>query len=410
MTTAKEPELLPASIAPKVPKDFVTAPLFPSKKQKEPREIMVGDVKWEIGIPEPSTDQTPSPALDISHLRACFTLLSFRDPSKPELDIHFSMNEFCKRYADSRGGRYGRELLDIILNLRKTWISRTLPNGDLHEFTILGRVDVYRKIPRKKNTKLANPNQRELWLDCVTLHPYFFTILVDTARIRLDVLNSITSRLAQSIYSYIPSRAVHHTKTDPFEITATKLLEQLAENVPPHKSRRLEKFKGAKKDRKSVIEQLDGLELINGRLRVDIAQTADKSDWKLLFWAEDVKQIETLPKVAVKGSQSKLLNFYINHRGTKQQFNQLMKKCTPLDYYQTDMLKMAGIDYKGSESFFEMVKAIIGEGHFNMILAEFKNDVNEGRSGIKEPAKVLNLRLMYAIENPSRPLVLCQKK
>ena len=58
---------LPKEIAPKVPKDFVTAPIFPPKKQIGPRELMIRDVKWTIGVSEPNTEQTPSPAFDIRH-------------------------------------------------------------------------------------------------------------------------------------------------------------------------------------------------------------------------------------------------------------------------------------------------------------------------------------------------------
>ena len=206
-------QTLSTDIAPKVPKDFISAPLFPARKQSEPRELMVRGVKWEIGIPEPNTEQTPSPAFDIRHARACFSLLSFRDPNKPELNINFSMNEFCKRYADTQGGRYSRDLLDIILDLRKTWICRTLPNGDLHKCTILGFVSIHEKFPRKKNSELAN--QRELWLDRVSLHPDFFALLKEVARIRIDVLNSITSPFAQAIYSENGAFTAVHTRNHP---------------------------------------------------------------------------------------------------------------------------------------------------------------------------------------------------
>jgi len=40
---------LQCSIAPRVPRDFMTAPIFPAKKQDKPRSLMVGDVQWRIG-------------------------------------------------------------------------------------------------------------------------------------------------------------------------------------------------------------------------------------------------------------------------------------------------------------------------------------------------------------------------
>ena len=382
-----------------MPKDFVTAPIFPPKKQTGPRELMIRDVKWTIGVSEPNTEQTPSPAFDIRHGRACFTLLSFRDPNKPDLSIKFSMNEFCKRYADTQGGRYSRDLLDVILNLRKTWICRTFPNGDMHKFTILGSVDIHEKIPTTKSSQLVK--QAELCLDRISLHPDFFALLLYTARIRIDVLNSITSPLAQAIYSFIPSRAVHHKKDKPFEITASNLLEQLGETVSPSKRTRRAKFANKRDGRISIIDQLDGLELVNGNLRVDIAETTDKSDWKLLFWVEKAKEIVLPVPKKLHSRNSGLLNLYLEYRGDKKSFDRLMKRKTPLNSYQEELLQMAGIDYTGSEDFLIMAKTIISQGHFNMILAEIKNDVIEGQQKIDNPAKVLNYRLRYAVKNPS---------
>jgi hypothetical protein len=37
---------------------------------------------------------------------------------------------------------------------------------------------------------------------------------------------------------YIPSRACHHTEVKPFEISLTRLLEQVSFPLPPQKCRR----------------------------------------------------------------------------------------------------------------------------------------------------------------------------
>ena len=58
----------------------------------------------------------------------------------------------------------------------------------------------------------------------------FFTLLTrweKLAYIRLDILNSISSPLARCLYAFLPSRAWHHGKDNPFEITLTRLLDQV---------------------------------------------------------------------------------------------------------------------------------------------------------------------------------------
>ena len=390
------------SIAPKIPKDFVTAPLWPAKKQKGARVVKLGEKIYTIGGTHPIDKNRISPALDIRHFRVLLCLLSFADKKTPSKVIILSMNELANRFAENNGGEYNRYLKELLADLADCWFSVT-ENGERVSYRLLDDIQVHERYPRRKDAKSAINKQQEMWLESVSLHDKFYYMLTEVAklsRVRLDVLNGISTPIAQSIYSYIPSRAVHHTENNPFEITVTKLLDQLGEDIPIDKFRRKAKFTNKRDGRLSIIEQLDGLELINGKLRVDIAETVDKSDWKLLFWVEDVKQIDVRPKFIFNGSDSKLLNAFIAHRGTKQQFDKLMKNKTPLDGYHEGVFEIAGIDYADSEEFLIMTKAIIGEHTFNGIIAELKNDVNEGRSGIKDPAKVLNNRLMKAV-NPS---------
>jgi hypothetical protein len=56
--------------------------------------------------------------------------------------------------------------------------------------------------------------------------------------VRLDVLRTLASDLAQAIYLFIPSRAVHHAKEDPWKINLANLFDQLGMNVPVSKSLR----------------------------------------------------------------------------------------------------------------------------------------------------------------------------
>lgn len=101
-------------------------------------------------------------------------------------------------------------------------------DGKIEYFQILGEINIHQKAARRKDALQAVSTQHEMWLDRVALSPEFFGLIhrwEELARIRLDVLNSIPSSKAQAIYTYIPSRAVHHSKSSPFQITLHNLLE-----------------------------------------------------------------------------------------------------------------------------------------------------------------------------------------
>ena len=108
-------------ITPHVPREMLVAPFFAAVKQTAPRELTIDGRKWAIGIAHP-TKRRESPALDMRHARACFALLSFRDRLKEGRTIHFSMNEFCRRYARSQGGEF-------ILRIEDTDAKRNTPEA-----------------------------------------------------------------------------------------------------------------------------------------------------------------------------------------------------------------------------------------------------------------------------------------
>jgi hypothetical protein len=101
--------------------------------------------------------------------------------------------------------------------------------------------------------------------------------------LNLGTLKALTSDIAQAIYLYLPSRAFHHTEKRPFEIRLALLLEQLGLPVPSSRSKRKEVLTQHKR---SVLSQLDGAEILSGKLRVALAPSDDGTDYKLLAWVE----------------------------------------------------------------------------------------------------------------------------
>ena len=124
----------PQPITPLVPREMVVAPFFAAVKQTQEREVVVDGRRWVIGLAHP-TKRRPSPALDMRHGRACFTLLSFRDRVQNGREIVFSMNKFC--------GRYASDILNVLFGLQETWVAREVDAGKVEYFQILGDIKIH---------------------------------------------------------------------------------------------------------------------------------------------------------------------------------------------------------------------------------------------------------------------------
>ena len=271
----------------KLHESWIKTPFFAATKQKNERSLEFKNEHWTIGVPSPFPEQPHAPALDIRHGRVLFTLLSFRNPEK-ELEIQFSKSEFCRRYSGNKGGNSSKEVLKLLGELERSWVqNESIVNGikKRKTFRLLENTIIDERI----NVSDGKPTEMELFQESVSVRisKRFFELLQDwesMAQIRLDVLQKIRSKIAQTIYTYIPSRAFHHSEKNPFKITLTNLLGQIGHNVPPHKSSRLKIFN---QNKNPVIKQLDGLKLLDGRkLRASISETNDRSDYILNAWVE----------------------------------------------------------------------------------------------------------------------------
>jgi hypothetical protein len=385
------------------PRDFFLGPVFAAKKQTAAREVTIGDRRYQIGGFHPMKRDLRPPALDVRHARAIFSILSFRNepPNDGTKHICFSLNDLCRRYANSNGGRYSRDIKEIVGDLLDAYIRVTdLKTNKTFIYRIIERVEIEDKTIQRKDSGLANSNQSELWFHSCDLSPEFFAILnliVELQHVKLHVLTAIRSPLAQAIYLYIPSRAHHHTENDPFEITLTNLLQQVAADVPEVKWHRKKLFT---QNANSILQQLDGLETLSGIFRVKLVETADGSDWKLLAWVE--KPTHELPTRPPQ-KDSKLLKAFLKSGRTREDWTQMLTRIEPLSGYETDLLAAAKIDFEKNQRFLEAARAILGESRFIGLLSEAKSDRLEGRKATKSDAARLVHRIMEAIATPKQP-------
>lgn len=382
------------------PKDYFLGPVFAARPQSGPREITIMDRRYLIGGFHPLRPNFNPPALDVRHARAIFSLLSFRDPFEETRLIRFSFNELCRRYANSNGGRYSRDIANIVADLLDSYIRVTnLKTSVAHEYRLIEHIDIEKRPIRRKDASLAKTPQLELWFNGCTLSPEFFGLLsriAELQHLKLNVFTAIRSPLAQAIYLYLPSRAVHHSKDDPFEITVTKLLEQVSVQVPNYKSLRRRIFDKHEDENRSVLQQLEGLETLTGKFHVHLAETNDGSDWKLQTWVETEAH-----KPKLSAENSKLVAAYLKSGRPRELLDQALSNIQPLSGYETDLLEAAKVDLNKNHRFFEMAKAILREARFDGLLAEAKGNVLEGRKATKNPTARLIHRIMDAISTPA---------
>lgn len=383
-------------INPLVPKDFLIAPVFAAKKQTGARTVVIPskNLEYTVGGFHPLRPELTPPALDVRHARAAFAILSFRDIFGNTPSFSFSMNELCHRYANSNGGRYSREIKSILADLIDGFFRvKDLKTGETRVFRIIERIDVRGKGARRKDAALANTPQLEMWFNGVTLSPEFYGLLQEIAELqhlKLNVLTSLQSNLAQAIYLYIPSRAHHHTAQKPFKITLSNLLGQVGMSVPQHKSQRKKLFV---QNKKSILSQLNGCETLSGIFRVALKETKDGSDFNLLAWVDKPDL-----KIPDFGS-SKLVDAFLAGGGgrTREQVKKLLRTPSRLSDYDLELLQKARITVEGNEAFFQMAKALLGQARFNGLLSEAKAAALEGQKATKSPNARLGHRIMEAL-------------
>ena len=383
----------PKLITVPAPRDYFLGPVFAATRQTEGREIVIGDRRYLIGGFHPLRRDNPRhnipspPALDVRHARAVLALLSFRTPFEQDRLIKFSFNELCHRYARSNGGRYARDLANVIGDLLDSFIRITdLRNGYAHEYRMIERIHIEKRPAR------GNPEQLETWFHSVTLSPEFSELLAkiaDLQHIKLPVFTSIRSPLAQSIYLFLPSRAHHHTEADPFETTLTTLLTQVAHPIPTYKSDRRGLFT---QNKNSIISQLDGKETLSGVFRVRLAETADGADWKLQCWVEPTPR--QLPKAF---PDSKMIAAWLAAGNSREELARRLATIAPLDCRDLELLALAQVRLPGCEPALKLAKALLGGTRFEGLLAEAKGDALEGRPTTKTPNHRLMSRIMEAV-------------
>jgi len=395
-----------------VPRDWLNGPVFSPKKQVAIREVAVNKNIWRMGIPNPLTNE-PSAQIDMTHVRVLLGVLSFWKGDNP---MSMSIRELAKRASGSfgAGGAYFKLLRQKLGDLRDYWIGVELESGEKRMFPALSRIEITARNVRSKKPEKQQTLALDDWavvkkqqgkdtsgthvqLDNVALAPEFVELLMDWTQlmhVRLDVMRSLTSDLAQAIYLYIPSRAVHHTKEDPWKIGLTALFEQLDLPIPPSKSVRK---KIVTQHKKSVLRQLNDVPVLKGFLKVSLRLNKDKTDWLFLAWVETSDELPDL-----RTSDSALVDAWRRSGRPETELAKLLRTTLPdLPDDARDLAKIASVDVEKVERFLRICILLLGKNRLFRKLAELKVEVIEGR-GPDNPTGTLIWRLLTEISQPVR--------
>ena len=393
-----------------VPRDWLNAPVFSPKKQVTIREVAVNKNIWRMGIPNPLTNE-PSAQIDMTHVRVLLGVLSFWKGDNP---MSMSIRELARRASGSYGGAYFKLLRQKLGDLRDYWIGVELESGEKRMFPALSRIEITARNVRSKKPEKQQTLALDDWavvkkhqgkdtlgthvqLDNVALAPEFVELLLDWTQlmhVRLDVLRSLTSDLAQAIYLYIPSRAVHHTKEDPWKISLSTLFEQLGLPVPPSKSVRK---KIVTQHKKSVLRQLNDVPVLKGFLKVGLRLNKDKTDWLFLAWVETSDKLSDLDT-----SDSALVQAWRKSGRPETELAKVLRTALPdLPYDTRHLAEIARVDLEKIERFLRICILLLGKNKLLRMLAELKVEVIEGR-GPHNPTGTLIWRLLNEIEQPVR--------
>ena len=211
--------------------------------------------------------------------------------------------------------------------------------------------------------------------------------------LNLGALKALTSDLAQAIYLYLPSRAFHHTGESVRDSPGGTI------GTVGHASakRTVQKKELFTQHKRSALSQLDGAEILRGKLRVALAPAGDGSDYKLLSWVEKGYRL-----TGAEPPEGPLFQAWIASGRSRDEYEKHKINRQPLADYEEELLRKAGVILDTSHSFFSIGKnLLLGENRFDALISEAKAEALERPCGQQSPDALI-IGIIRAIQ-PSAP-------
>lgn len=371
-----------------VPSSWVTKPIFPPLPLDKPYSIEWKDssttpphhYRWVSGcLPEyegaPKISTPYQRGFDIRHFDVIVALLHQERcgliDGKGNFYISFrGLLNLIDKDNSSKQKQYIIKLLDDLFNT--LFLFEDLDSGD----GVYGRV--------LDNITIRSDDKGKKHLVSLRLSQEFLRFLKELKKIvfiRFDIKVKMPSLIAQSLYTYIPSRAKFHSAADPWKISLLRLIQDLQLPIKKYrcKSLRYQLFTQHKPNRPSILEQLDGQYISNGgKLRVKLIPSTDGNDYFVCTWVEEWEKGER--------RAGKLFNWWLAAKGTEKEYWSRIKSRQPLDYEDKEYLESLGFDVSKDRMFFEMAKALVAYPEWKSILGEMKYRIlHDAENKIQEP-------------------------
>ncbi len=402
------PSASPAQICP-LPKPFCRGGLFAAVPQTAGRvvEIDALNLRYELGGCHPMKPDTIIPAPDIRHGRVLLAIISFIDRFSEHRDIRFSMYDFCMRHANYRGGVYSRQLLKLMYDLKHIWVRviDSCTGKEVAMFRFIEEVYVSEKVHRRAKQRPVTDRQTELWLNGVTISAEFFEMLrsgTDLRYLRFDVVKQIKHTLAEAAYYFIPAAATFHPPGNkPHLISLATLCAQVAYPMPTSKKHQLRLLQGQRGRSRSVVEELNGKETVNGRLLASFYENK-RGEYILQFWEE--------PRWADNREMGIIKRAWLESGRTEEECAKRLRHCARLQGYQIATLHDANVDLGESLPAFELALTLLEESKFDATISDVKHTVRErrlinGKTVINPTAFAISECVRAVRENrPSQPV------
>lgn len=333
-----------------LPQPMGKAAIFAPTVQNGSRIVNVEDSIWEIGVEDPDNKAFSKQFMrgfDVRHAQVIFGLLNYYHLYGFAYDDEVDMSYY--KLMDICGFAHGKQdevIKEILADLKYT--TTAIRRGkDRILFNVIGEISKHQDLEKEKTTLKYIVFSRS-FIDMLDQHQQFFSFYMSFWNKKLP------SKIAQSLYIYLPSRAVGKSKEHPHKITLTNLLDQLGLEVPKFKSARKKIFL---QNKTSILSQLNGAPVHHDKvLRAEITDTIDKQDYNLCVWTEFTQ--EYTPQVINTGTN--LAVWWQCAGGSLRDYQERMRRKPHLDTYEAEKLKEAGINVTKDMTFLRMAKALLG--------------------------------------------------
>jgi hypothetical protein len=378
-------------------KDMFTGVVFPVKPHENwSVSLDNGKRDWNFGTRPPSGRVASVKGLTFHHLEVLAALMEFQDASL-DRRIAVSARQLCIAVCGYQNSDKIERIVECLEDLKACWIRvDNNETGVQSFFTIIGDLNIDKKpskrLPGKIETTIKSATLSEKWYE-----------FLDDMKLLIPVKNEYYRRIqgngiAKTIYGFLPSRATYRSEDQPFTIRLEKLFNEIGHEPVKYKS---ERFRLMTRGKNSVIEILNRSEIHQNKiLRVELRETKDKKDYKLVAWSE--KKSDSQGKPITSATQK----FFQKECGfTHSEWLALAKEAENLDIGKLKKIKYCRVPKETHEQWILKVYycALVGPGGSDQRFNDYMASLADSKAGMGVITKGLRELCELGVQTPLFP-------